>query len=91
MSKPMDYRKARLVAALVALAFAWQGSGPARADAAKNPSSVTVIRYLASHGNVTSYELAAALGWLKAKDIKIDSVGSSQAARKVSRRWRRAR
>jgi ABC-type nitrate/sulfonate/bicarbonate transport system substrate-binding protein len=78
MNKPMRYWKARLVASLVVLPLTWQGAGPARADSAQSPNGVTVIRYLASHGNVTSYELAAALGWLKAKDIKIDSIGYSQ-------------
>jgi ABC-type nitrate/sulfonate/bicarbonate transport system substrate-binding protein len=78
MNKPMRYWKANLVASLVGLPLTWQGAGPARADTAQSPNGVTIIRYLASHGNVTSYELAAALGWLKAKDIKIDSVGYSQ-------------
>ena len=39
---------------------------------------VTVIRYLTSRGNVTSYEVAAALGWLKDKNLRIDSVGFTQ-------------
>jgi ABC-type nitrate/sulfonate/bicarbonate transport system substrate-binding protein len=56
-------------------------TGPClRAHAADPESSdkVTVIRYLAGHGNVTSYEIAAALGWLQENGIKLQSVGYSQ-------------
>ncbi len=38
---------------MVVLPLTWQGASPARADTAQSPNGVTVIRYLASHGNVT--------------------------------------
>ena len=51
---------------------------PASAAATQFPDQVTVIRYLGGHGNVACYEIAAALGWLQAKGIKIESEGYSQ-------------
>jgi ABC-type nitrate/sulfonate/bicarbonate transport system substrate-binding protein len=38
----------------------------------------TVIRYLTSRSNVTSYEVAAALGWLQDKNLRLDSAGFTQ-------------
>jgi ABC-type nitrate/sulfonate/bicarbonate transport system substrate-binding protein len=50
----------------------------ARAGAAANAEPVTIIRYLAGYGYVATYEVAAALGWLQAKGIRLESVGYSQ-------------
>jgi ABC-type nitrate/sulfonate/bicarbonate transport system substrate-binding protein len=50
----------------------------ARAAAAPNAEPAMVIRYLAGYGYVTSFEVAEALGWLKAKGIRLESVGYSQ-------------
>jgi ABC-type nitrate/sulfonate/bicarbonate transport system substrate-binding protein len=74
--KPMTKNprsKAGFVALLVVLVVAWQGfeARQVRAD------DVTVVRYLAMRGNVTTYEVADALGWLKDKGIRIESEGYS--------------
>jgi ABC-type nitrate/sulfonate/bicarbonate transport system substrate-binding protein len=52
--------------------------GMGNATAADGQSGVTVIRYLANRGLVTTYEMAAALGWFKDKNIRIESEGYSQ-------------
>jgi ABC-type nitrate/sulfonate/bicarbonate transport system substrate-binding protein len=80
MHKHLHHYRAGSIAALLALAVVWLGfaAGQARADADRAPEDFTVIRYLSGHGNVTPYELAAALGWLKDKGIKIESQGYSQ-------------
>jgi ABC-type nitrate/sulfonate/bicarbonate transport system substrate-binding protein len=49
-----------------------------RATDPQSADQVTVIRYLNSHGSVAPYEIAAVLGWLGEKGIKIQSVGYSQ-------------
>ena len=46
--------------------------------AADNGDQAAVIRYLSSYGNVTSFEVADALGWLREKGIRLESVGYSQ-------------
>jgi ABC-type nitrate/sulfonate/bicarbonate transport system permease component/ABC-type nitrate/sulfonate/bicarbonate transport system substrate-binding protein len=50
----------------------------AKAETAAPSSTPTVIRYLNGHGQVAPYELAAALGWLQEKGIRIESQGYSQ-------------
>jgi len=73
-------RKARLLVSVFAtlvLALAVEVGGAAAA-AGQGADNVTVIRYLANRGAVTSYEMAAALGWLKDKGIRIESEGFSQ-------------
>jgi hypothetical protein len=49
-----------------------------RATHPQSTDPVTVIRYLNSHGYVAAYEIAAALGWLEDKGIRIRSQGYSQ-------------
>jgi ABC-type nitrate/sulfonate/bicarbonate transport system substrate-binding protein len=72
-------RRAGLVAATIALASAWQGAAATRARAAPaEQRDAVVIRYLSARGNITTYELADALGWLKDKNIRIESEGYSQ-------------
>jgi ABC-type nitrate/sulfonate/bicarbonate transport system substrate-binding protein len=64
----------------IALALAGQCLGVDRAHAAdaKNTDQAAVIRYLSSYGNVTTFEVAEALGWLREKGIRLESVGYSQ-------------
>jgi ABC-type nitrate/sulfonate/bicarbonate transport system substrate-binding protein len=61
------------------IAFALAGQclvvDPARAQNADQP---TVIRYLTGYGYVATYEVADSLGWLREKDIRLESVGYSQ-------------
>jgi ABC-type nitrate/sulfonate/bicarbonate transport system substrate-binding protein len=82
MSKPgYDlHRTVCVVVSLIAAVMAWQGFGASRASAAaaQNPDDVTVIRFLSNRGNVSTFEIADALGWLKDKHIKIESEGFSQ-------------
>jgi ABC-type nitrate/sulfonate/bicarbonate transport system substrate-binding protein len=80
MAKHRHYYRAGIFASLVVLVAAWQGVGASRAkaDSAQSPDNFTVIRYLNSRGNVATYEMADALGWLKDKGIKIESEGYSQ-------------
>ncbi|HEX3864958.1 MAG TPA: ABC transporter substrate-binding protein [Stellaceae bacterium] len=80
MIQPAYRRKAGFVAALVLLFSAgqWIGCPPASAEPSQAADTVTNIRYLTSRGNVTSYEIASALGWLKEKRLKLDSVGFTQ-------------
>ena len=68
--------KAARIAALVLVAALPPWPAPAQAAAAAE--NVTVIRYLTSRGNVTSYEVASALGWMKDKGLRLDSVGFTQ-------------
>lgn len=80
MNAPMHHRR-RVVAALVTLPAAVRfgvRTGWAETSGLQPGGDVTVIRYLTSHGNVTSFEVASALGWLKDKNIRIDSVGFTQ-------------
>ena len=66
-------RRRQLLAGLVALPLA------ARLQTRNAwAEDVSVIRYLTSRGNVTSYEVAAALGWLKDKNLRLDAVGFTQ-------------
>ena len=74
MGKFLRYRAAAAAALLIGL---FSGSAMA-ADAGNTPKDVTVIRFFANHGQVESYQIAAALGWLKDKGIEIQSVGFSQ-------------
>ena len=80
MNQPMGFRRAGFVAALVLLATLgqWAGCEPAAAEPNQAPGGITVVRYLTSHGNVTSYQIASALGWLKDKGLKLNSVGYTQ-------------
>jgi ABC-type nitrate/sulfonate/bicarbonate transport system substrate-binding protein len=72
-------RRAGLVAATMALASGWQGATGTRARAAPaGHGDAVVVRYLSTRGNITTYELADALGWLKDKNIRIESAGYSQ-------------
>ncbi|HUC11481.1 MAG TPA: ABC transporter substrate-binding protein [Stellaceae bacterium] len=50
----------------------------AHAAGVQDAAQATVIRYLAGYGNVTTYELADALGWLRGTGIRLQSVGYSQ-------------
>jgi ABC-type nitrate/sulfonate/bicarbonate transport system substrate-binding protein len=82
MSKFPNYLGIGLIAWLIAIAITIAAAAPGFAAgqagaAAQDPGDVTVIRYLSGHGNVTSYEIAAALGWLQQKGIKIESEGYS--------------
>jgi ABC-type nitrate/sulfonate/bicarbonate transport system substrate-binding protein len=72
--------KASFVALLIAVVVGWRalGASEAIADATQRPDRVTVIRYLSTRGNVSSFEIAAALGWLQDKGINIESQGFSQ-------------
>jgi ABC-type nitrate/sulfonate/bicarbonate transport system substrate-binding protein len=74
-----DYQ-ASFAAAVAVLFLTVVGLGwhPARADTAQSSGDVTVIRYLTTRGNVSTFELADALGWLKDKGIKIESQGYTQ-------------
>jgi ABC-type nitrate/sulfonate/bicarbonate transport system substrate-binding protein len=67
------HRRTVQAAAFLGLAVIGLGLGGGRANA----EDVT-IRYLTSHGDVTSYEVASALGWLKDKGLRLDSVGFTQ-------------
>jgi ABC-type nitrate/sulfonate/bicarbonate transport system substrate-binding protein len=80
MAKFPHYYRAGVVASVVLLVAAWQDVrlSQASADSAQAPDNVVVIRYLNSRGNVATYEIADALGWLKDKGIKIESEGYSQ-------------
>jgi ABC-type nitrate/sulfonate/bicarbonate transport system substrate-binding protein len=71
------YRRAASAVLSIALVFAGRSLVIDRARAA-DPQSPIVIRYLDSHGNVATYEFAAALGWLGDKGIKLESEGYSQ-------------
>ncbi len=71
--RPSAHHRIVQAAALIGLAIVGLGLGARRAEA----EDVT-IRYLTSHGNVTSYEIASALGWLKDKGLRLDSVGFTQ-------------
>lgn len=81
MIQPRRLRNAGFVAAfflLTALGAFIGGRPAAAAEPVKAADSVTSFRYLTSRGNVTSYEIASALGWLKDKGLKLDSVGFTQ-------------
>jgi ABC-type nitrate/sulfonate/bicarbonate transport system substrate-binding protein len=71
--KLRPYRWSAHAAAFLGLAALGLGLGGSRANAED-----LIIRYLAGHGNVTSCEVAAALGWLKDKGVRLDQVGFSQ-------------
>jgi ABC-type nitrate/sulfonate/bicarbonate transport system substrate-binding protein len=79
MTEPRDYWRTALALTSIAVLLTGLGlaAGRARAAGPQSPDHVTVIRYLNSHGNVASYEIAAALGWLQDKGIKIESEGYS--------------
>lgn len=64
----------------MALVLAGQCLAIDRACAAdgNNTDQAAVIRYLSSHDYVTTFEVADALGWLRAKGIRLESVGYSQ-------------
>jgi ABC-type nitrate/sulfonate/bicarbonate transport system substrate-binding protein len=53
--------------------------GPARAHAASTSATGTIIRYFSNRGIAATYEIADALGWLKDKGIRIESVGFSES------------
>lgn len=79
MTQPMRLRQTAVLAALVLLAALGGMEGtPAAAQPAQAGDGVTVIRHLTSRGNVTSYEVASALGWFKEKGLRLDSVGFTQ-------------
>ncbi len=64
--------------ALIAVAIVCGADAPATRAAETEQQTVTTIRYLANHGDVATYEIADALGWLKDKGIRIESEGFSQ-------------
>jgi ABC-type nitrate/sulfonate/bicarbonate transport system substrate-binding protein len=77
--KRLFSRRAGLAALLLTgAALAGLGIGSGSAQAADSQPGITVIRYLAGRGQITTYELADALGWFKDKGIKIESEGYSQ-------------
>jgi ABC-type nitrate/sulfonate/bicarbonate transport system substrate-binding protein len=80
MSESSYLRRAGLVALVVAIA-AVPGIAAGRASAAEGQgeNGVIVIRYFANRGDVTTFEMANALGWLKDKGIKIESQGFSES------------
>jgi ABC-type nitrate/sulfonate/bicarbonate transport system substrate-binding protein len=69
----------RGVLAIWSIAFALTGQCLAvdRAQA-QNAEQPTVIRYLSGYGYVATYEVADALGWLREKGLRLESVGYSQ-------------
>jgi ABC-type nitrate/sulfonate/bicarbonate transport system substrate-binding protein len=67
----------RAVAIALSLAVAIGSAGAASAASATD--NVTVIRFFSNHGIAATYEMAAALGWLKEKGIRIESVGFSES------------
>jgi len=73
MRKFFHYCTAGVVALLVVFF-----SAAAMADAGNPPDKVTVIRYFSDRGFIPPFEIASALGWLKAKGIELESVGFSQ-------------
>jgi ABC-type nitrate/sulfonate/bicarbonate transport system substrate-binding protein len=75
MGKRRSMREFGFAACIIA-AVAWQGGQACAAD--PNSVDVTVIRYLSNRGNVATYEIADALGWLRDKHIRIESEGFSQ-------------
>jgi ABC-type nitrate/sulfonate/bicarbonate transport system substrate-binding protein len=79
MSKSRYHARIGFAVSLIAAALIGQclAASPVSAADTQNPDHVTVIRYLNSHGNVAIYEIAAALGWLQDKGIKIESEGYS--------------
>ncbi len=78
MGQPHFTRRAGLLAGSMALASAWPGITANRARAAAEKGDGVVVRYLSTRGDVTTYELAEALGWFKDANIKIESQGYSQ-------------
>ena len=50
----------------------------ARAAGANNADQAIALRYLSGYGNVTPFEVADALGWLRDKGIRLELVGYSQ-------------
>lgn len=79
MRKRRSLRELGFAASFITAIAVWPGmaAGPARA-AEPDPGEVTVIRFLSSRGNVATYEIADALGWLREKHIRIESEGFSQ-------------
>lgn len=79
MSKARYYWRTACAASLIAAGLTGLASaaGPARAADSQGPDHATVIRYLNGRGSVASYEIAAALGWLQNKGIRIESEGYS--------------
>jgi ABC-type nitrate/sulfonate/bicarbonate transport system substrate-binding protein len=75
--KRLSYRRTAM-AALLVLALLPDLAIGSGASAAESQSGVTMIRYLAGRGQVTTYEIADALGWFKGKGIKLESEGYSQ-------------
>lgn len=75
MRDVLRYRNARVVVLWAVAVAAVQGLGLYQAKAG---DSTTVIRYLATHGNITAFEIADAKGWLKDKNIRIEQQGYSQ-------------
>jgi ABC-type nitrate/sulfonate/bicarbonate transport system substrate-binding protein len=80
MSRNLYFRRVASAVLPVALVLAGQFLAVDRTRAAKPQSEdrVMVIRYLNSHGNVASFEIAAALGWLRERGIRLESEGYSQ-------------
>ena len=70
--------KLRRVAAL-ALSLAVSIGTAGTAAAASSPDNVTTIRFFSNHGYIATFEIAAALGWLKEKNIRIESAGYSES------------
>jgi ABC-type nitrate/sulfonate/bicarbonate transport system substrate-binding protein len=73
MRKPLRYGAAAAVALLLAFS-----SASAMAEAGNSPDTAAVIRYFSNRGFIAPFEIASALGWLKAKGIDLQSVGFSQ-------------
>jgi ABC-type nitrate/sulfonate/bicarbonate transport system substrate-binding protein len=77
----MGTRRPGCRVAIIAMAalVVWCGAAVSSTRAAQTgEQDVTVIRYLANRGDVATYEVADALGWLKDKGVRIESEGFSQ-------------
>jgi ABC-type nitrate/sulfonate/bicarbonate transport system substrate-binding protein len=64
---------------VAALAVSLAVTAGSAAAAASSPEDVTTIRFFSNHGAIAAFEIAAALGWLKEKNIRIQSVGYSES------------
>ena len=81
MSESSYLHRAGRAALLVAIVAAAPGITAGRASAADSQggNGVTVIRYFANRGDVATFEMADALGWLKDKGIRIEAQGFSES------------
>ena len=80
MRSLLDCRRGGLVAlAIIAAAVPGITARPAGAESTQTAAGITVIRYFSNRGMIATFEMADALGWLKAKGIRIESQGYSQS------------